>query len=257
MVHFIGAGPGDPELLTIKGKRFIDSADVIIYAGSLVNEKVLADRKESAQVYNSAYMTLSEVIGVMKEAEAKGQSVARVHTGDPSIYGAIREQMDALDDLGISYEVIPGVSSFLAAAASMKKEYTLPGVSQTVILSRIEGRTPVPEKEKILSLAKHHATMIIFLSVGKIEVLVHLMSESYEKDTPVAVVYKASWPEETIIYGTLETIADKVKAAGITKTSLVVVGDFLGDKYELSKLYDQNFETEYRKTGGSIDDSHQ
>lgn len=257
MVHFIGAGPGDQELLTIKGKRFIDSADVIIYAGSLVNEKVLADRKESAQVYNSAYMTLSEVIGVMKEAEAKGQSVARVHTGDPSIYGAIREQMDALDDLGISYEVIPGVSSFLAAAASMKKEYTLPGVSQTVILSRIEGRTPVPEKEKILSLAKHHATMIIFLSVGKIEVLVHLMSESYEKDTPVAVVYKASWPEETIIYGTLETIADKVKAAGITKTALVVVGDFLGDKYELSKLYDQNFETEYRKTGGSIDDSHQ
>lgn len=257
MVHFIGAGPGDPELLTIKGKRFIDSADVIIYAGSLVNEKILADRKESAQVYNSAYMTLSEVIGVMKEAVAKGQSVARVHTGDPSIYGAIREQMDALDDLGISYEVIPGVSSFLAAAASMKKEYTLPGVSQTVILSRIEGRTPVPEKEKILSLAKHHATMIIFLSVGKIEVLVHLMSESYEKDTPVAVVYKASWPEETIIYGTLETIADKVKAAGITKTALVVVGDFLGDKYELSKLYDQNFETEYRKTGGSIDDSHQ
>ncbi len=257
MVHFIGAGPGDPELLTIKGKRLIDSADVIIYAGSLVNEKVLADCKEGAQVYNSAYMTLPEVIGVMKDAEARGQSVARVHTGDPSIYGAIREQMDALDELGISYEVIPGVSSFLAAAASMKKEYTLPGVSQTVILSRLEGRTPVPEKEKILSLAKHHATMIIFLSVGKIEVLVQLMSESYEKDTPVAVVYKASWPEETIIYGTLETIADKVKASGITKTALVVVGDFLGDKYELSKLYDQNFETEYRKTGGSIDDSHQ
>lgn len=257
MVHFIGAGPGDPELLTIKGKRLIDSADVIIYAGSLVNEKVLADCKEGAQVYNSAYMTLPEVIGVMKEAEARGQSVARVHTGDPSIYGAIREQMDALDELGISYEVIPGVSSFLAAAASMKKEYTLPGVSQTVILSRLEGRTPVPDKEKILSLAKHHATMIIFLSVGKIEVLVQLMNESYEKDTPVAVVYKASWPEETIIYGTLETIADKVKAAGITKTALVVVGDFLGDKYELSKLYDQNFETEYRKTGGSIDDSHQ
>ena len=257
MVHLIGAGPGDPELLTIKGNRLIDSADVFIYAGSLVNEKVLADCKEGAQVYNSAYMTLPEVIGVMKEAEARGQSVARVHTGDPSIYGAIREQMDALDELGISYEVIPGVSSFLAAAASMKKEYTLPGVSQTVILSRLEGRTPVPEKEKILSLAKHHATMIIFLSVGKIEVLVQLMSESYEKDTPVAVVYKASWPEETIIYGTLETIADKVKASGITKTALVVVGDFLGDKYELSKLYDQNFETEYRKTGGSIDDSHQ
>lgn len=257
MVHIIGAGPGDPELLTIKGKKLIDSADVIIYAGSLVNEKILEDRKADAVVYNSAYMTLPEVIDVMKEAEAKGQSVARVHTGDPSIYGAIREQMDALDALKISYEVIPGVSSFLAAAASMKKEYTLPGVSQTVILSRLEGRTPVPEKEKILSLAKHHATMIIFLSVGKIEVLVRLLSESYEKDTPAAVVYKASWPEEMIVYGTLETIAEKVKAAGITKTALVVVGDFLGDRYELSKLYDQNFETEYRKTGGSIDDSHQ
>ena len=252
MVHFIGAGPGDPELLTIKGKRLIDSADVIIYAGSLVNKKVLDDRKESAVVYNSAYMTLPEVIQVVKEAEAKALSVARVHTGDPSIYGAIREQMDALDRLGISYEVIPGVSSFLAAAASMKKEYTLPGVSQTVILSRLEGRTPVPEKEKILSLAKHHATMIIFLSVGKIEVLVQLLSESYERDTPAAVVYKASWPEEVIVYGTLETIADKVKAAGITKTALVVVGDFLGNAYELSKLYDQNFETEYRKTGGSM-----
>ena len=199
MVHFIGAGPGDPELLTIKGKRLIDSADVIIYAGSLVNKKVLDDRKESAVVYNSAYMTLPEVIQVMKETEAKGLSVARVHTGDPSIYGAIREQMDALDRLGISYEVIPGVSSFLAAAASMKKEYTLPGVSQTVILSRLEGRTPVPEKEKILSLAKHHATMIIFLSVGKIEVLVQLLRESYERDTPAAVVYKASWPEEVIV----------------------------------------------------------
>jgi precorrin-4/cobalt-precorrin-4 C11-methyltransferase len=250
MVHFIGAGPGDPELLTIKGKRLIDSADVIIYAGSLVNEKVLADRKASAVVYNSAYMTLPEVISVMQEAEAKGQSVARVHTGDPSIYGAIREQMDALDALKISYEVIPGVSSFLAAAASMKKEYTLPGVTQTVILTRMEGRTPVPEREKILSLAKHHATMIIFLSVGKIETLVQLMEDSYEKDTPVAVVYKASWPEEMIIYGTLETIVAKVTAAGITKTALVVVGDFLGNSYELSKLYDQNFETEYRKTGG-------
>lgn len=257
MVYFIGAGPGDPELLTIKGKRLIDSADVIIYAGSLVNEKVLDGRKEDAAVYNSAYMTLPEVIEVMKQAKAKGQTVARVHTGDPSIYGAVREQMDALDRLGIAYEVIPGVSSFLAAAASMKKEYTLPGVSQTVILSRLEGRTPVPEKEKILSLAKHHATMIIFLSIGKIEILVQLLSESYEKDTPVAVVYKASWPEEKIVYGTLETIAEKVKAAGITKTALIVVGDFLGDRYELSKLYDRNFETEYRKTGGSIDASHQ
>lgn len=247
MVHFIGAGPGNPELLTIKGKRLIDSADVIIYAGSLVNEAVLADRKPEAEVYNSAYMALEEVIQVMKDAEARGQNVARVHTGDPSIYGAIREQMDVLESLNIDYEVVPGVSSFLAAAASMKKEYTLPGVSQTVILTRMEGRTPVPEKEKIISLAKHGATMIIFLSVNKIDVMVRLIQDSYRLDTPVAVVYKASWPEEKIIYGTLETIAEKVKAAGVTKTALVVIGDFLGDTYELSKLYDRNFETEYRK----------
>ena len=211
MIHFIGAGPGDPELLTIKGKRLIDRADVIIYAGSLVNKAVLADRKPEAEVYNSAYMTLEEVTEVMKKADEKGQDVARVHTGDPSIYGAIREQMDILEALKIDYEVIPGVSSFLAAAASMKKEYTLPGVSQTVILTRMEGRTPVPEKEKIISLAKHGATMIIFLSVNKIDVMVRLIQDSYRMDTPVAVVYKASWPEEKIIYGTLETIADKVK----------------------------------------------
>lgn len=247
MIHFIGAGPGDPELLTIKGKRLIDSADVIIYAGSLVNKEVLAERKPEAEVYNSAYMALEEVIEVMKAAEKKGQNVARVHTGDPSVYGAIREQMDRLEALNIDYEVVPGVSSFLAAAASMKKEYTLPGVSQTVILTRMEGRTPVPEKEKILSLAKHGATMIIFLSVSKIDVMVRLIQGSYRPDTPVAVVYKASWPEEKIIYGTLQTIAEKVKAEGITKTALVVVGDFLGDTYELSKLYDRNFETEYRK----------
>ena len=221
MIHFIGAGPGDPELLTIKGKRLIDRADVIIYAGSLVNKAVLADRKPEAEVYNSAYMTLEEVTEVMKKADEKGQDVARVHTGDPSIYGAIREQMDILEALKIDYEVIPGVSSFLAAAASMKKEYTLPGVSQTVILTRMEGRTPVPEKEKIISLAKHGATMILFLSVNKIDVMVRLIQDSYRMDTPVAVVYKASWPEEKIIYGTLETIADKVKSEGITKTALV------------------------------------
>ena len=183
MIHFIGAGPGDPELLTIKGKRLIDRADVIIYAGSLVNKAVLADRKPEAEVYNSAYMTLEEVTEVMKKADEKGQDVARVHTGDPSIYGAIREQMDILEALKIDYEVIPGVSSFLAAAASMKKEYTLPGVSQTVILTRMEGRTPVPEKEKIISLAKHGATMIIFLSVNKIDVMVRLIQDSYRMDT--------------------------------------------------------------------------
>ena len=247
MVYFIGAGPGDPELITIKGRRMIDTADVIIYAGSLVNPEVLQGKKADAQVYDSAYMTLDQVISRMQEACEKGMTVARVHTGDPSIYGAIREQMDALDALSIPYEVIPGVSSFVAAAASLKKEYTLPGVSQTVILTRAEGRTPVPEKEKIRSLAIHRATMIIFLSIGQMETLAEILAESYGPETPAAVVYKASWPEEMIIRGTLADISRKVKDAGIRKTALIAVGDFLGNNYELSKLYDATFETEYRK----------
>ncbi len=247
MVYFIGAGPGDPQLLTIKGKKYIDRADVIIYAGSLVNEHVLDDRKPEAVVYNSAYMHLDEVIGVMKEAEAAGLMTARVHTGDPSIFGAVREQMDALDALHIPYEVIPGVSSFLGAAASLKKEYTLPGVSQTVILTRMEGRTPVPEGEKLADLAKHHATMIIFLSAGMMETLVGTLREVYPEHTPAAVVYKATWEDEKIVIGDLTNISEKVKAAGITKTALTIVGDFLGDEYELSKLYDKTFTTEFRQ----------
>ena len=247
MIHFIGAGPGDPELLTIKGKRLIDRADVIIYAGSLVNKAVLADRKPEAEVYNSAYMTLEEVTEVMKKADEKGQDVARVHTGDPSIYGAIREQMDILEALKIDYEVIPGVSSFLAAAASMKKEYTLPGVSQTVILTRMEGRTPMPPKEKLLDLAQHNATMIIFLSVGMLDEMSAILRQAYRPETPVAVVYKATWEDQKIVYGDLTNIAERVKEAGIRKTALTVVGDFLGDEYELSKLYDKTFTTEFRK----------
>lgn len=247
MVYFIGAGPGDPELLTIKGKKYIDCADVIIYAGSLVNEHVLDTRKPEAEVYNSAYMNLEEVLKVMKDAEAKGLITARVHTGDPAIFGAIREQMDALDKMGISYEVIPGVSSFLGAAAALKKEYTLPGVSQTVILTRMEGRTPMPPKEKLIDLAAHQATMIIFLSVGMIGELAETLKKAYGANTPAAVVYKATWEDEKIVRGTLEDIAQKVKAAGITKTALTVVGGFLGDDYELSKLYDKNFTTEFRK----------
>lgn len=247
MVYFIGAGPGDPELLTVKGKKYIDMADVIVYAGSLVNEQVLASRKPEAVVYNSAYMNLEEVLEVMKEAEAKGLMTARVHTGDPSIFGAIREQMDALDALGIAYEVIPGVSSFLGVAAALKKEYTLPGVSQTVILTRMEGRTPVPEKEKLLSLAEHNATMIIFLSVGMIDELAKTLRKAYRETTPVAVVYKATWEDQKIVRGDLTNIAARVKEAKITKTALTVVGDFLGDDYELSKLYDKTFTTEFRK----------
>lgn len=247
MVYFVGAGAGDPELLTIKGKRLIDNADVVIYAGSLVNPEVLKDVKKDCMIYDSAGMNLEEVLGVMKSAEAEGKTTVRVHTGDSSIYGAIREQIDALDELNIEHEVVPGVSSFLAAAAAMQKEYTLPDVTQTVILTRMEGRTPVPERESIEELAKHRATMILFLSVGMIDELVVKLKTSYPETTPVAVVYKASWPDQKIIYGTLSDIAAKVKEAGIRKTALVTVGDFLGNEYELSKLYDKTFSHEYRQ----------
>lgn len=246
-VYFVGAGPGDPELISIKGKRIIDEADVIIYAGSLVNKEVLRDAKKEAFIYNSASMNLDEVIEVTKNAVFSGKMVARVHTGDPSIYGAIREQMDRLDEYNIEYEVIPGISSFLATAAALKKEYTLPAVTQTLILTRMEGRTPVPDKERIEELAKHRATMIIFLSIGAIEELATRLKAGYEENTPVAVVYKASWEEQKIVRGNLNNIARLVKEAGISKTALVVVGDFLGDEYELSKLYDKNFSHEYRK----------
>ena len=247
MVYFVGAGAGDPELLTIKGKRLIDNADVVIYAGSLVNPEVLKDVKKDCAVYDSAGMNLEEVLDVMKAAEAEGKTTVRVHTGDSSIYGAIREQLDALDKLNIEHEVVPGVSSFLAAAAAMQKEYTLPDVTQTVILTRMEGRTPVPERESIEELAKHRATMVLFLSVGMIDELVMKLKTSYPETTPVAVVYKASWPDQKIIYGTLFDIAAKVKEAGIKKTALVTVGDFLGNEYELSKLYDKTFTHEYRQ----------
>lgn len=246
-VYFVGAGPGDPELISIKGKRIIDEADVIIYAGSLVNKEVLRDAKKGAFIYNSASMNLDEVIEVTKNAVFSGKMVARVHTGDPSIYGAIREQMDRLDEYNIEYEVIPGISSFLATAAALKKEYTLPAVTQTLILTRMEGRTPVPDKERIEELAKHRATMIVFLSIGVIDELAARLKTGYEENTPVAVVYKASWQEQKIVRGNLNNIARLVKEAGISKTALVVVGDFLGDEYELSKLYDKNFSHEYRK----------
>lgn len=248
MIHFIGAGPGDPELITVKGRRLIDEADVIIYAGSLVNPAVLEGHKEDAAIYNSALMDLDEVIAVMKEAEAEGKTVARVHTGDPAIYGAHREQMDRLDELGIKYDVTPGVSSAFATAAVLNAEYTMPGKSQTVIFTRMEGRTPMPAGEKLPDLARHHASMIIFLSIGFMDEMVKQLEEGgYEPTTPAAVVYKASWPDQRIIRGTLQDIAEKVREAGIKKTALTVVGDFLGDDYELSKLYDKSFTTEFRK----------
>ena len=246
-VYFIGAGPGDPELITIKGQRIVKEADVIIYAGSLVPREVIKCHKEGAEVHNSASMSLDEVIDVTVKAVKEGKKVARVHTGDPAIYGAHREQMDMLDEYGIEYEVIPGVSSFLASAAVIKKEFTLPEVSQTVICTRMEGRTPVPEREKLASLAKHRASMAIFLSVQMIGKVVEELATSYPLTTPVAVVQRATWPDQKIVLGTLENIEEEVKKAGINKTAQILVGDFLGNEYEKSKLYDKTFTHEYRK----------
>lgn len=246
-VYLIGAGPGDPELITLKGKRLIDEADVIIYAGSLVNKKVLDGHREGAEIYNSATMTLDEVIDVISKGVDAGKKVVRVHTGDPSIYGAIREQMDRLEELDIPYEVVPGVSSFVASASVLKKEFTLPDVSQTVICTRLEGRTGVPESEKLETLATHRASMAIFLSVHMIDEVAKRLMTSYPPETPIAVVQRATWPDQKVVLGTLEDIAGKVKEAGITKTAQILVGDFLGDKYSLSKLYDPGFSHEFRK----------
>ena len=247
IIKIVGAGAGDPELITVKGMNALKEADVVIYAGSLVNPALLDYCKKDCVIYDSAGMNLDEVIDVMKEAYPQGKKIVRLHTGDPSIYGAIREQMDRLDDFGFSYTVIPGVSSFCAAAAALKKEYVLPEVSQTVILTRMEGRTPVPEKEDIRNLAKINATMIIFLSVHMIEEVVERLLEGYTEDTPCAVVYKASWPEEKKVVGTLADIADKVHEANIGRTALITVGRFLGDEYALSKLYDKAFSHGYRE----------
>ena len=248
MVKIIGAGPGAKDLITVRGMRALQEADVIIYAGSLVNEELLEYAKKECEIYNSAYMNLDEVIDVIVKAEQAGKKVVRLHTGDPSIYGAIREQIEVLATHGIQCEICPGVSSFLAAAAALNCEYTVPEVSQTVILTRMEGRTPVPEKEKLQSLAAHGATMVIFLSIGlaaKVQEAL-LAGGAYTADTPAAVVYKATWPEQRVVRCTVGSLAESTKAAGITKTALIVVGDFLGTRYERSKLYDPAFATEYR-----------
>ncbi len=245
-VYIIGAGPGDPELITVKGQRILEAADTVIYAGSLVNIELLKHVKPGCEIYNSAEMTLEEVISIIEHDFKEGKIVARLHSGDPSIYGAIREQMDSLERKSIPFEVVPGVSSFCAAAAVMKQEYTLPGVSQTVILTRMKGRTEVPEKESIESLAIHRGSMVIFLSIHMLEELVERLQQGYDDDTPVAVVYKTTWPEQKLIKGTLANICEKVKKEQIDKTALVIVGEFMGDEYELSKLYDKNFSHGYR-----------
>jgi len=245
-VYFIGAGPGDPDLITVKGRNIIEKSDIIIYAGSLVNKKIIECRKKDSTLYNSASMTLEEVIKVIEQGFKEGKLIARVHTGDPSIYGAIREQIDWLEDLGISSKVIPGVSSFVASAAALNKEFTLPDISQTVICTRLEGRTPVPESESLDKLASHKASMAIFLSVHMIDNVVSRLTKHYDKDTPVAVIQKATWDDQKIVQGKLSNISDKVKEANINKTAQILVGDFLGDKYSLSKLYDASFSHGYR-----------
>ena len=248
MVHFVGAGPGAPDLITQRGAALLQKADCIIYAGSLVNPALLGLAKGDCAIYNSAEMTLEQVLETIKTNEAANKTTVRLHTGDPCLYGAVREQMDALDAWGIAYDDTPGVSSFCGAAAALNAEYTLPGISQTVIITRMEGRTPVPEREKLAALAAHGATMVIFLSVGMVgRVQEALLQGAYKPDTPAAVVYKASWPQEKIVRCTVGTLAESTRAAGIAKTALIVVGDFLAAKYERSKLYDPAFTTEYRK----------
>ena len=246
-VYFIGAGPGDPELITVKGKRIIEQADVIVYAGSLVNPKVIEERKPGACVHNSALMTLEEIISIMEEAVKKGLMVARVHTGDPSIFGAIREQIEYLRKREIPFEIVPGVSSFLGAAASLSVEYTVPGISQTVILTRKEGRTPVPPGQGLEELASHRASMVIFLSTAMIQDVVEELKKAYDESTPVAVVYRATWPDELVIRGTLADIAGEVAEAGIERTALILVGNFLGEDYGRSELYHPNFTHGFRQ----------
>ena len=247
-VYIVGAGAGDPELITVKGQKLLQKADVIIYAGSLVNPALLDFAKEGAEIHDSASMTLPEVIETIEKAVAKDLMVVRLHTGDPSIYGAIQEQMDALKKKGIDFEVVPGVSSFLATAAALKQEYTLPGISQTVIITRNEGRTPVPEREKLRSLAAHQATMCIFLSITMLEdVVKELVEGGYAPSTPIAIVQRASWPEQKIVRATLETIVAEIADKGIDRTAMIVVSRCLGADYELSRLYAPEFSHMFRE----------
>lgn len=247
-VYFVGAGAGDPELITVKGRKILDTADVVIYAGSLVNPALLDGI--SAEIHDSAGMTLDEIVEIISKSYEKGKRVVRLHTGDPSFYGAISEQIERLRDLNIFYEVIPGVSSALAGAALLGQELTIPEISQTVIFTRVEGRTPVPGEEKLSGLAKHQATMVIFLSVGMIDKVRDELLEGYPEETPVVVIEKVSWPEERIVRGTLKNIAELVKEAGIKKTALIYVGEVLRASEEQlnkeSRLYHKDFKHEYR-----------
>ena len=249
MVHFVGAGSGAPDLITVRGQRLLSEADVIIYAGSLVNPALLYNKKEGCRVYDSAKMTLEQVTDVLRQAEKEGLTTVRLHTGDPCIYGAIREQMDILEEAGIRYDSTPGVSAFCGAASALDMEYTLPGISQSVIITRMAGRTPMPEKESIESFAAHGATMVIFLSTGMLEKLSgRLIEGGYAPETPAAIVYKATWPDEEKYICTVDTLALTAAEHGITKTALIIVGGAVAQSgYERSKLYDPGFTTEFRE----------
>lgn len=248
MVHFVGAGPGAPDLITLRGKELLEQADCVIYAGSLVNPQLLSYTKPGCTVRDSASMTLEEVIEEMVRQEQQGHMTVRLHTGDPCLYGAIREQMDALTQRGIPYQVTPGVSSFCGAAAAVPAEYTLPGVSQTVIITRAAGRTPVPAGEELSALAAHRASMVLFLSTGLLETAQRqLLEGGYPPQTPAALVYKASWPEERVYPCTVSTLAQTARENRVTRTALVLVGDFLGQEYQRSLLYDPSFSHGYRE----------
>lgn len=249
MVTFVGAGTGAPDLITVRGMKLLQKADVIIYAGSLVNPQFLSYARENCEVYNSAEMTLSEVIGVMQKADGQGKEIVRLHTGDPSVYGAVREQMDELEKLGIAYESCPGVSACFGAAASLNLEYTLPGIAQSLIITRMAGRTAMPEKESIESFAAHQTSMAIYLSAGMVKDLrERLLAGGYREDTPAAIVYKATWPEEKVCVCTVDTLPQTAEMNGITKTALILVGDvILHRSYQRSRLYAPDFSTQYRQ----------
>ena len=246
-VKFVGAGPGNPELITLKGYKALQEADVVIYAGSLVNPALLEYCPKHCEIHDSAYLNLDEIITLCDEGIKAGKSVVRLHTGDFSIYGSLREQIERLNELEIAYELIPGVSSFLGAASSLEIEYTVPEISQSLIITRMEGRTPVPSAESIRSYAAHRTSMAIFLSSGMVEdVMKELKAGGYPETTPAAMIYKATWPDERIIKGTIETLPELAAAAGITKTALIIVGECLGKSYNDSKLYDKDFKHEFR-----------
>lgn len=249
MVYFVGAGTGAADLITVRGMRMLEKTDVVIYAGSLVNPELLRYTKKGCQIHNSAQMILEEVIGVMKQAEQSGKDTVRLHTGDPSVYGAVREQMDILQELGIAYESCPGVSACFGAAAALNLEYTLPGISQSLIITRMEGKTPVPEKESLESLAAHGASMAIYLSAGMLrELSERLQRGGYRPETPAAIVYKATWPEEKAYFCSIGTLEKTAKAHDITKTAMILVGDAIAHRnYRRSRLYAPDFETEYRR----------